>query len=159
MLKIFSESRSIKWYYLRIHAIPQTVFNWKNITFPRKWWVWNSLLYIRKFHENPSKCDVQLFSQNTKLSISPQECKIFLTKYIFSKSTLLKLQNPVFGFFIRPMVHFLRELNLEVKFSGIEYLRDILENSITYVPTSWGSMLFFLEKASVLSKTLRMKMT
>ena len=74
-----------------------------------------------RIHENPSKCGVQLFSQNTKLSISPQECKIFLTKYIFSKSTLLKLQNPVFGFFIRPMVHFLRELNLEVKFSGIEY--------------------------------------
>ena len=73
-----------------------------------------------RIHENPSKCDVQLFSQNTKLSISPQECKIFVTKYIFSKSTLLKLQNPVFGFFIRPMVHFLKELNLEVKFSGIE---------------------------------------
>ena len=35
-----------------------------------------------RIHENPSKCGVQLFSQNTKLSISPQECKIFLTKYI-----------------------------------------------------------------------------
>ena len=73
-----------------------------------------------RIHENPSKCGVQLFSQNTKLSISPQECKINLTKYIFSKSTLLKLQNPVFGFFIRPTVHFLWELNLGVKFSGIE---------------------------------------
>ena len=32
---------------------------------------------------NHEKCGVQLFSQNTKLSISQQECEIFLLKYIF----------------------------------------------------------------------------
>ena len=74
---------------------------------------------------NHEKCGVQLFSQNTKLSITHQGCKITLSKYIFSESTLLELQNPVFEFFIRLMVQFLCGLNLRLKFSGIEYVRGI----------------------------------